>query len=500
MQNIEDTVTGEPGEQSPGSDNLGALLPAVPTTPPANRPELEPLHELLLPYIVDYHERLQAFWEEFTSTEIIHPRTEKGIDGRAGSLYQGVANFIFQLHQLEECSETEYEQARTALDEHVAGLRDLATLYALSRVCLNAEGKKPDRCVTCRQPLAAKPAPHFAIGCGNPDCKQYDPEFASYWILKQQPSKEQEARSAAQLALENYMNSPAKVETDQRLLQSVDSPDARRKALAEHVQIHILKLLFEHVGVERLTFYGGNALHLLYDAPRYSEDLDLALVTPVAEYDHEGTMRTIEGALREHGFPAVLGKCNINRPVYSARFNFPGLYYAHKLSPAQRHYLMIKVEINTTPPKGGNRLIRTLQKGNLHFTVQHNDPATLMAGKLNAILTRPSMKARDLFDIYYLMVHGDRAGNKVTEPNLDFLNNALSTPVHESTPPWTRGPVTTGNWRSIILEKLEPLTETELQELDTEVQSESELEAHVDQTGYSTAKLIALLADGAAST
>jgi hypothetical protein len=75
--------------------------------------------------------------------------------------------------------------------------------------------------------------------------------------------------------------------------------------------------------------------------------------------------------------------------------------------------------------------------------LQHHDRASLLAGKLHALLQRPYTKGRDIYDLFWYL--SDPAW---PAPNLILLNNALQQTG------WQAGPLTEGNWRRIVRDYL----------------------------------------------
>ena len=61
--------------------------------------------------------------------------------------------------------------------------------------------------------------------------------------------------------------------------------------------------------------------------------------------------------------------------------------------------------------------------------IQHHDKASLLAGKLHAILQRPYAKGRDLYDLLWYL--GDPTW---PPPNLTMLNHALRQTGWEGAP------------------------------------------------------------------
>jgi hypothetical protein len=86
---------------------------------------------------------------------------------------------------------------------------------------------------------------------------------------------------------------------------------------------------------------------------------------------------------------------------------------------------------------------------NLH----HHDRASLLAGKLHAVLQRPFLKGRDIYDLTWYL--GDRDW---PAPNLVLLNHAL-----EQTK-WTGPSLTLENWRTIVRDRIESSAWTKVRE------------------------------------
>lgn len=68
----------------------------------------------------------------------------------------------------------------------------------------------------------------------------------------------------------------------------------------------------------------------------------------------------------------------------------------------------------------------------------------ILSGKLHAILSRPSVKGRDLYDLFWYLSDLTWPG-----PNIEFLNNAL-----EQTG-WKGPEIKGSNWASVIARRIE---------------------------------------------
>lgn len=148
-----------------------------------------------------------------------------------------------------------------------------------------------------------------------------------------------------------------------------------------------------------LSFIGGTALRLFFGLPRFSEDLDFALE------GQTGGLKHLVGVALENIRPIWEPEIRVRRhsgPIFQARLIFRGLLYELGLSPLKDETLMIRVEINQSPFPGARTCYRRL--GNVN--VRCHDPGSLMAGKIGALIFRRRLKARDVFDLAWMIHQG----------------------------------------------------------------------------------------------
>ena len=222
-----------------------------------------------------------------------------------------------------------------------------------------------------------------------------------------------------------------------------ETPDRlrARSLVREYLHARILQFLQESSLFRTWIFHGGTALRFLYMLPRYSEDLDFALERTDASL---GFSVSISNVRRWFESEAYRVETNINerRVVKSAFIRFPGLLYELDLSPHQSEALSIKIELDSKPPTGG--VVETsIVRRYVVLHVLHYDKASLLSGKLHAILDRPYVKGRDLFDIYWYL-----SNPEWPVPNIKFLNEALSQ-TH-----WKGPEITEDNWALVTEERL----------------------------------------------
>lgn len=191
-----------------------------------------------------------------------------------------------------------------------------------------------------------------------------------------------------------------------------------------------------------LAFQGGTALRFLYSIHRYSEDLDFALERRDRGYDFTAYLRNIQSDLKQEGYTVDV-RAKDQKTVHSAFVQFPGLFHEIGLSPHPNEAFSIKIEVDTRPPAGAG-LAATVVRRHVTLHLQHHDPASLLAGKLHAILQRPFPKGRDVYDLIWYL-----SDPTWPVPNLVMLNNALRQTG------WTGGDLTEESWREAVQARLQ---------------------------------------------
>ena len=228
------------------------------------------------------------------------------------------------------------------------------------------------------------------------------------------------------------------------LIRESQDPQQKVNHVREYLQSRILESLQRSGAMIPLAFHGGTALRFLYSIPRYSEDLDFALERPGADYNFRGYLQAIQSEFSAEGYNIQI-KVSDQKTVHSAFVRFYGLLYELHLSSQPNEGFSVKIEVDTQPPAGAGLEI-TMVRRYVTLRLQHHDRATLLAGKLHAILQRKYAKGRDLYDLMWYLsdVHWP-------EPNFILLANALDQTGWE-------GPVPSSeNWQQIVYLRLKDL-------------------------------------------
>ena len=228
-----------------------------------------------------------------------------------------------------------------------------------------------------------------------------------------------------------------------QLVQGGEPPRGRNVA-REYLQARILGALQRAGAMTALAFQGGTCLRFLFSLPRYSEDLDFALEGRPSDYDLHAWLKVVRSELSAEGYKVEL-RLREHRAVHSALVGFPGVLYETRLSPHRAETLSVRIEVDTRPPGGAGTTVSLVRR---HETLRlfHHDRASLLAGKLHAVLQRPYTKGRDLYDLIWYLSDPDWPA-----PNLSLLNAALRQTE------WPGDEMTPSNWRPLIALRLHAL-------------------------------------------
>lgn len=226
------------------------------------------------------------------------------------------------------------------------------------------------------------------------------------------------------------------------MVHAAPTPVHGRNLAREYLQARILGTLQRTGAMIPLAFHGGTALRFLFASARYSEDLDFALEQARSQYDFRAILRAIQSTFIAEGYNLDL-KVSDRKAVHSAFVRFRGLPYELGLSPHRDEVLAVKLEVDTHPPAGAG-LATTVIRRHVPLQIHHHDQASLLAGKLYAVLQRPYFKGRDLYDLLWYLSDPDWPA-----PNLILLNNALQQTG------WDAEPLTDDSWRQAVRHRLQ---------------------------------------------
>ena len=200
-------------------------------------------------------------------------------------------------------------------------------------------------------------------------------------------------------------------------------------ALKEITQEVVLMALSRANFFRVAEFHGGTALRILYGLPRFSEDLDFALLHAEKDFSWQNYFTAIDDELKNYGYTAELqDRSKSNQAVKKAflKDNSVGKVLVFKY-PNILHFkkIKIKLEIDTQPPLGAVSEIKYLDFP-LPFGVRVQTLPSAFAGKIHAVLCREYLKGRDWFDFVWYV-------SQRTPVNYWLLQNAL-----QQSGPWQK--------------------------------------------------------------
>jgi len=199
-------------------------------------------------------------------------------------------------------------------------------------------------------------------------------------------------------------------------LEKLASKHAKYNFTREYLQELILQIIDRKGYFKYMAFVGGTALRILYDLPRFSEDLDFSLVKKKG-FSFTALLKTIKKELELNGYEIEEAKGR-EKTVLSEFIRFKGLLYELGLTTQKSEKLFIKLEIDSSPPKGFETEVIMVNKDFL-YKVQCYDPASLFASKLHAVLFRKYNKGRDYYDLLWFLTRG-------IPINYDLLSSAAA--------------------------------------------------------------------------
>jgi len=168
----------------------------------------------------------------------------------------------------------------------------------------------------------------------------------------------------------------------------------------EYVQHLFLSELYQLYGSEKLLFKGGTALRIVYNSPRFSEDLDFSLfIAPYTDTKEfvENLFVEVLARIEKNGIKIELGKKSA--PTSGGYFGIATLYIPD-YSP-----INIEINISTRSESELKAEVDSVANGFVPtYTIYHLSQEELINEKVfGALLERK--KPRDYYDLYFMMRH-----------------------------------------------------------------------------------------------
>lgn len=181
--------------------------------------------------------------------------------------------------------------------------------------------------------------------------------------------------------------------------------------LREYVQLLFLDTLYGLKGSENFIFKGGTAVHLVYGAPRFSEDLDFTV--SITQDEAKSIIQKLLVKM------AKMGDYNFNQ-----RKTITGLRYTmviHMSIISFTIYMNLDFsfrEINLTHEKA---ILETQFPVTTNSVIHHMAKDEIVSEKVRAIMTRH--KGRDIYDLWYLLSKEAQLNKDWIKQKFDYYGN-----------------------------------------------------------------------------
>ena len=197
--------------------------------------------------------------------------------------------------------------------------------------------------------------------------------------------------------------------------------------IKEILHYEILYAMAQSEALSQLTFQGGTALRLCYRGPRYSEDLDFAC----SESFHTDAMKPFAELLQKEIAAAYDLDVEIKKPKFNGQ-RTAGLSVARwsakilvpQTDPSVQQNQVIKIEVANVRAYEPDLVAVNANYPHLPAPLQQmiiatETPTEILADKIVALGARPYLKARDVWDIKFLL-------DRQTVPDFKLVQKKLT--------------------------------------------------------------------------
>lgn len=176
----------------------------------------------------------------------------------------------------------------------------------------------------------------------------------------------------------------------------------------EYLQLLWLSKLYTRKEAREVTFKGGTAIHLIFKAPRFSEDLDFT--ANLANASLTSLIKKVFGEILLEAKVELKEK----KTVAGRRFLLTSLPWILPFKTFVNLDFSLREKI-FNPQKS---IITTPYPVLFTSYVYHLSKEEMLAEKIRAILTRK--KGRDLYDLWYLISSGTYIEDKLVREKLNY--------------------------------------------------------------------------------
>lgn len=178
----------------------------------------------------------------------------------------------------------------------------------------------------------------------------------------------------------------------------------------EYLQLLFLSRLYEYSKNQQIIFKGGTAIHFIFNAPRFSEDLDFTAVMPEQEFT-ESLTKTFailesEGQIGFKQRKTLAGK----RFMLSATLPDSSL----------KSFINLDFSFRERVFEPQNSFIKSEYPVLFTSQVAHMSKNEIIAEKIRAIMRR--RKGRDIYDLWYLLAQGAKMDSNLIAEKFKYYD------------------------------------------------------------------------------
>lgn len=175
----------------------------------------------------------------------------------------------------------------------------------------------------------------------------------------------------------------------------------------EYLQLVFLQKLYQKTPSQKIFFKGGTAIHLIFQAPRFSEDLDFSVTSTMNEFN----AYIVSVLKRMNDEEGVIWK--EKKSISGRRF----LLSAEDILP-YKAYISLDFSFREKVFSDDRTVIQTAYPVIFTSYVHHLSQDEILAEKIRALMTRK--KGRDLYDLWYLLSRGAQVNQEMVKKKLAF--------------------------------------------------------------------------------
>ena len=175
----------------------------------------------------------------------------------------------------------------------------------------------------------------------------------------------------------------------------------------EYLQLVFLQKLYQKNPSRNIFFKGGTAIHLVFQAPRFSEDLDFSVTMSVPEF--ESYIATVLKRMVDEEGVAWKEKKSITGKQF--------LLTAENILP-YKTYIALDFSFREEIFSSERSIIQTAYPVLFTSYVYHLSQDEMLAEKIRAVMTR--RKGRDLYDLWFLLSKGAELSQDILRQKLAY--------------------------------------------------------------------------------